>query len=302
MTNYTTKVEKLNTLSIVKQKLSDYGVLMKFRLSLTVVFSAAMAYLIAQEEPTNWVKLAVLVFGGFFVTGAASALNQVLEKDYDRMMKRTEKRPVAAGRMTTSEAVLVAGLLSLVGVSLLCLFNAMTAFLGMVSLILYAFVYTPLKRVSNIAVIVGAFPGAFPMLIGCTAAQGGTLTWLGLTLFAIQFLWQLPHFWAIAWLAHEDYEKAGFQLLPTNHNERNSQVGMQSMLYALFLLPLSWLPYGIGATGWLSAVFLTVAALAFAWFGWQLHKRCDRISARKLMFASLLYLPSVLIALLVDKI
>jgi protoheme IX farnesyltransferase len=302
MTNYTTKVEKLNTLSIVKQKISDYGVLMKFRLSLTVVFSAAMAYLIAQDEPTNWIKLAVLVFGGFFVTGAASALNQVLEKDYDRMMKRTEKRPVAAGRMTTSEAVLVAGLLSLVGVSLLCLFNAMTAFLGMVSLILYAFVYTPLKRVSNIAVIVGAFPGAFPMLIGCTAAQGGALTWLGLTLFAIQFLWQLPHFWAIAWLAHEDYERAGFQLLPTNQNERNNQVGMQAMLYALFLLPLSWLPFGLGVTGLGSAIFLTAAALAFAWFGWQLHKKCDRISARKLMFASLLYLPAVLSALLIDKI
>jgi protoheme IX farnesyltransferase len=225
-----------------------------------------------------------------------------LEKDYDRMMKRTEKRPVAAGRMTTSEAVLVAGLLSLLGVSLLCLFNAMTAFLGMVSLILYAFVYTPLKRVSNIAVIVGAFPGAFPMLIGCTAAQGGSLTWLGLTLFAIQFLWQLPHFWAIAWLAHEDYERAGFHLLPTNNNARNNQVGMQATLYALFLVPLSWLPFALGATGWGSAVFLTIAALTFAWFGWQLHKNCDRIAARKLMFASLLYLPCVLIALLIDKI
>ena len=180
--------------------MQDYGILMKFKLSLTVVFSAVMAYLIALEVTINWGYVVALFLGGFFTTGAANALNQVLEKDYDKLMKRTENRPLATGRMTSSEAILVAGLSSLIGVTLLAIFNPMTAFLGMVSLILYSFVYTPMKRVSNISVFIGAIPGALPIVIGCTAAENGHLTSLALSLFGLQFIWQFMHFFAIAWL------------------------------------------------------------------------------------------------------
>jgi heme o synthase len=285
----------------VRQKLQDYGILMKFKLSLTVVFSAVMAFLIALDTPVVWTDLLILTLGGCFVTGAASALNQVLERDYDALMKRTENRPLAAGRMTSSEAVLVAGLASLVGISLLALFNPMTAFLGMVSLILYAFVYTPMKRVSNIAVLIGAVPGALPMVIGAVAAQDGRITMLAFSLFAIQFLWQMPHFWAIGWLADEDYKKAGFRLLPTKDGVKDANTGLQATIYALFLLPVSWLSFGFGYTHWIAAVLLSLAALAYAFMGWRLHKACTRETARALMFSSFFYLPFVLLVLYFGK-
>ena len=286
----------------ITQKVRDYGVLMKFKLSLTVVFSAVMAFLIAIDTTFVWFDLLVLFLGGLLTTGAANALNQVLEKDYDKLMKRTENRPIAAGRMTVSEGVLVAGLSSLVGVSLLAFFNPLTAFLGMVSLILYSFIYTPMKRVSNFAVTIGAIPGALPIVIGCTAAEGGRLTALALALFGLQFIWQFMHFFAIAWLGDEDYKNAGFYLLPTNDGAKDERVGKQSIIYSLFLLPISWLPYFLGATGLISAVILTILALAFVYYGWNLYKKCSREAARAQMFFSLAYLPLALCALYFDKI
>ncbi|MEM6318873.1 MAG: protoheme IX farnesyltransferase, partial [Bacteroidota bacterium] len=187
----------------LSNKLNDYGLLVKFKLNLTVVFSAVMAYLIAFDRTASWIGIIVLAIGGFLVTSSANALNQVLERDYDKLMKRTENRPLAAGRMSVSEAVIVAGISCLVGTALLSMFNAWTGLLGMVSMVLYAFVYTPMKRVSPMAVAIGAIPGALPLMIGCVAAQGG-MTTLAVTLFVIQFLWQFPHFWAIAWLGDKD--------------------------------------------------------------------------------------------------
>ena len=295
------RTENLTYWSVVKSKAKDYGVLMKFKLSLTVVFSAVMSFLLAVKH-TNWADMIILSLGGFLVTGAASALNQVLERDYDKLMKRTENRPLAANRMQTSEAVLVAGVSALLGVILLGLFNPLTAFLGMVALISYSFVYTPMKRVSNIAVTIGAIPGALPMVIGCTAAQDGKLTMLALTLFAIQFIWQFPHFWAVAWLAHEDYTTAGFRLLPTNDNARDSNVGLTSFLYALFLLPFSCLCYTLGVAGLVSMVVCVITSVIYAFFAFQLYQKCDRNSARALMFCSFFYLPIVLFALYFDKI
>ena len=252
---------------------------MKFKLSLTVVFSAVMAFLIALDSYVVWSDLVILFLGGLFTTGAANALNQVIEKDYDKLMKRTENRPISAGRMSVSDGVLFAGLQSLIGISLLAFFNPMTAFLGMVSLILYSFVYTPMKRISNFAVTIGAIPGALPIVIGCTAAQNGQLTSLALALFGLQFIWQFMHFFAIAWLGDEDYKNAGF-----------------------YLLPISWMPYFLGATGFVSAIILTVLALAFVYYGWNLYKKCSREAARAQMFFSLAYLPIALCALYFDKI
>ena len=293
---------KVSILSFVLAKTKDYGILMKFKLSLTVVFSAVMAYMIALDGQIVFGDILVLFFGGLFTSGAASGLNQVLEKDFDSMMKRTENRPLATGRMSSSEGVLVSGLMCLVGVSLLAYFNPVTAFLGMISLVSYAFVYTPLKRISNIAVTVGAFPGALPMIIGCTAAQNGQLTVLGLTLFALQFIWQFPHFWAIAWLADEDYKKAGFKLLPSKNGHRDENTGKQSLIYALFLVPVSWVPYYMGVTGLFSAIYLTVLALLFAVFAWRFYKQNDRKTALAQMFYAISYLPLALIGLFFDKL
>jgi heme o synthase len=296
------KIENIQIGFSLIEKVKDIGILMKFKLSLTVVFSAVMAFMIAIDSTIVLNDLAILFLGGMLTSGGASALNQVLEHDFDTKMKRTENRPIASGRMSVSEGVLIAGIMSLVGVSLLALFNPLTAFLGMVSLISYAFIYTPLKRVSNIAVIVGAFPGAMPMVIGCTAAEGGQLTILGLTLFALQFVWQFPHFWAIGWLGDEDYKNAGFKLLPNKDGIKDQSIGLQSMLMSLVLIPISWIPFYIGVTGIVSATILSILAFILVIFSYRLYKYCDRKMALHQMLYSILYLPLALLVLYFDKI
>lgn len=291
-----------NPLSFIVDKIRDYGVLMKFKLSLTVVFSAVMAYMIALEGQIILNDIIILFLGGLFTSGSASALNQILERKFDALMKRTENRPIAANRMSVTEGIIVSGLLCFLGVSLLASFNPLTAFLGMISLISYAFVYTPLKRVSNISVTVGAFPGALPMIIGCTAAQNGELTSLALALFALQFIWQFPHFWAIAWLADDDYKKAGFKLLPSKSGIKDKTTGKQSIIYALLLIPVSWVPYYMGVTGIISAIYLTFLAIVFAYFAWKFYKNCDRKTALAQMFYAIAYLPLALVGLFFDKI
>ena len=287
--------------SFLSQRVRDFGVLVKFKLNLTVVFSAVMAYLIAATSPVSWTSVLVLALGGFFVAGAANALNQVLERDFDKLMKRTADRPIAAGRMTVSEGVLTAGLLGIVGMMLLALFNPWASFFGMMAMLSYAFLYTPMKRVSPAAIAIGAFPGALPTLIGCVAFQN-ELTSLALALFAIQFFWQFPHFGAISWLGFEDYKEAGFKFVAEKNGERDKTIGIQGFIYALCLIPIGWLPWYGGYTGITSAIFLTIIALFYAAYGWKLHKKNDRKSARQLMFSSFFYLPLALIALLLDKI
>ena len=282
-------------------KVKDYGTLIKFKLSVTVVFSAVMAYLIALKSPIDYSQLLILVLGGIFTTGASSALNQAVEKDYDKLMSRTANRPVAAGRMSTSEAVLVAGFMSLLGVSFLAYFNPITGILGMISLILYAFIYTPLKRISNISVTVGAIPGALPVVIGCTAANNGTLTILALGLFGIQFFWQFAHFWAIAWLADEDYKKAGFFLLPSKNGEKNRSVGIYCVLYTAAIFPFIALLYLSNNITGIAALLLSVTTLGYLYFCFNLAKYFDRKKALELMFAALLYLPIVLAIILIFK-
>ncbi len=287
--------------SILVDKIKDVGILMKFKLSMTVVFSAVMSYLIALKTPIDFYNVLILFLGGLLTAGSASALNQAIEKDYDKLMPRTANRPVAAGRMSMSSAVLIAGIMSLIGITLLSTFNPLTGFLGMISLISYAFVYTPLKRVSNVAVLWGGIPGALPVVIGCTAAQNGTLSVLALTLFALQFFWQFPHFWAIAWLANEDYKKAGFNLLPNKEGVCDESVGKQAMLFALMLVPFSVIPFYLGAAGIISAVILVALAIVYAYFGWRLQKECSRKAALNLMFMALIYLPTILFVLYFDK-
>ena len=297
----TTKQDKSVSGSLFGQRVNDYKMLVKLRLSLTVVFSSVMAFLIAGSQPFRWEAIAILALGGFLVTGAANALNQVLEKDYDKLMKRTADRPLAAGRMSTSEAVLAAGLMSLVGIILLALFNPWTSFFGMLALVSYAFLYTPYKRVSPLAVVIGAVPGALPTLIGCVAAQG-QLTYLALILFAIQFFWQFPHFWSIGWLGHEDYQRAGYRIMPEKDGKPDRRVGLQSFIYTIFLLAVSAMPFFLGVTGWISLAIVTLLGLCYAAMALQFYRKWNRKTALSLMFFSFAYIPFTLIVFYLDKI
>ncbi|HNI44204.1 MAG: protoheme IX farnesyltransferase [Chitinophagales bacterium] len=282
-------------------KLNDYAILTKYRLNLTVVFSSVLGYLMAYNGQIEWVKILLLSLAGFLITGAANGFNQVLEKDYDKLMKRTANRPIAAGRMTTTEGVLIAGLCGIAGLLILWYwFNDLAALIGAISMLSYAFVYTPLKRISPIAILVGAIPGALPPTIGWVAATS-VLSYEAYVLFAIQFLWQFPHFWAIGWLGAEEYAKAGFKLVPTPE-ERNQRTAIHVISYILILMVVSLFPTLIGQTSYLYAVFALLLGLFFLGAGIHLFQKCDNAAALKLMFASIIYLPLLQILMVVDHV
>ncbi|MGB3800171.1 MAG: heme o synthase [Lewinella sp.] len=275
--------------------LNDLAALVKFRLSATVVLSSVLAYLVALGSGgVSWWAIAVLTAGGFLTTAAANILNEILEKDFDREMTRTKNRPLAEGRMSTSDALLMAGFASLGGVALLALFNPWTAILGMLSLMSYAFVYTPLKRVGPIAVLVGAVPGALPALIGSAAAEGA-ITGLGVTLFTIQFFWQLPHFYAIGYLGAADYQRAGFKLVPelASGEVDAHTLGRDSIVATLVLIPLAVLPFLLGVTTWWAAGASVLLSLLFTRFAFAFYQRPERTTALRMMFYSFAYLPLV---------
>ncbi len=250
-------------------KLQDYKLLIKFNLSFMVVFSALISYLLAPKVTEYDLNAIVLLFaGGMLVTGSANAINQVVEKDTDAMMKRTANRPIAAGRMSVSEGWIFAIISGIAGVWMLWHFNFLTAALAAFSLFIYAFVYTPLKKVSSISVLIGAVPGALPCLIGW-AAGNDDISAGGWALFAIQFFWQFPHFWAIAWIAHKDYSNAGFKMLPSDQGPTKYSA-IQSVIYSLLLLPVGVLPYFFGVSGMISLVIVLIANGLMVW-----HNVCD---------------------------
>jgi len=290
----------ISSLNPVSRMIEDFKLLTKWRLSMTVVFTSMMAFILASPGMVDWIGLAILTLGGMMVTGAANALNQVLEKEYDRMMKRTENRPLATGRMTTSTAVLIAGFMTLGGISLLAFFNVWASFLGMLSLVSYAFVYTPMKRVSSLAIPVGALPGALPILIGAVAVQG-EITAFALALFTIQFFWQFPHFWAIGFLGFEDYKKAGFKFLPGVNGQRDEKTGLHSFIYAMLLVFVPFLFWWNGDASIISVLAIAITSLVYAKYGWNLYKENSDAAAKKLMFFSFAYMPIVLFVLLVEK-
>jgi heme o synthase len=283
------------------QGVRDFGVLVKFRLTLLVLFSAVMSYAIACEGQVNWAGMLLLTLGGFLVTGASNALNQVLERDYDLLMPRTANRPVATGRISVSTAVLWAGLMALGGISMLSVFNPLAGFLGTLSLISYAFVYTPMKRSTPMAVAVGAIPGALPLIIGCVAHEGYISTTAYL-LFGLQFLWQFPHFWAVAWIADEGYKNAGFYLLPSKNGEKDPTTGYLSFVFCLALIALSLFGYFAGFSSLAAAAILVALNAYWAVLCWNLYKTCSQQAARRQMFFSFLHLPVSLIVILIDKI
>jgi protoheme IX farnesyltransferase len=249
----------------------------------------------------DWWRIMLLFIGGMLVTGSANAVNQAVEKDTDAMMKRTAKRPVAAGRMSISEAWAFAVITLLAGLLILGIyFNWLSAALALVSWFIYAFMYTPLKKVSSVAVLVGAVPGALPCLIGWAAGQD-TISVGGWVLFALQFFWQFPHFWAIAWLAHKDYSQAGFKLMPSAEGPTKYSA-IQSVIYSLVLIPVGILPWIVGMSGIISFWIVLAANLFLLWQSIRLFREMEAKAARRVMFSSYIYLPVVFLSLLVDKI
>ena len=292
---------KQNSSLILAGKVRDYMLLIKFSLSFMVVFSAVISYLLAPNVVAyDWSQIMLLFLGGMLVTGSANAVNQVVEKDTDAMMKRTAKRPVASGRMTTTEAWAFAIIALVAGLYILAGFSWLAAGLALFSWFMYAYMYTPLKKVSAVSVLVGAVPGALPCLIGWAAGQE-QLTVGGWVLFAIQFFWQFPHFWAIAWIAHKDYSNAGFKLMPSVEGPSRYSA-IQSVIYSLVLIPIGTLPYVTGMSGMVSFWILLAANLFMLAQCIRLYREMEVKAARRVMFTSYIYLPVVLLALLADKL
>lgn len=275
--------------------------LVKFSLTFLVVFSAVISYLLAPKVVEfNWLMIMLLFTGGFLVTGSANTVNQIIEKDTDSLMKRTAGRPIASGRMSIREGWIFAVLSLLIGLFIMgWFFNLLSAAIALFSWFVYAYMYTPMKKVSAVSVLVGAVPGALPCLIGWAAGQD-ELSAGGWILFAIQFFWQFPHFWAIAWIAHSDYTNAGFKLMPSNQGPTKYSA-IQSIIYSLVLLPVGMLPYLAGMTGIVSFWIVLVANIFMILLCVRLYTQMDKKAARGVMFGSYIYLAVVLLALLADK-
>jgi protoheme IX farnesyltransferase len=289
---------------------------MKFTLSFTVVFTCVICYQIAPNIIVfDWWNILILTFAGLCITGSANAINQAVEKDTDAQMKRTANRPVASGRMSQQTAYAFAIVAGIVGVGLMAYqFNTLSAVLSALSLFLYAFIYTPLKKVNSIAVLVGAFPGAIPCLIGWVAAtneinplatfivDGKTYSNAGgYALFLIQFLWQFPHFWAIAWVSHTDYSKVGFKLLPADKGPTKF-TALQAVMYAVLMVPIGFLPNYFKITGEWSMWVVLVANIFMVVQCVRLYQNMGVPAARRVMFSSYIYLPIVYLALMANKI
>ena len=282
-------------------KIKAYWLLLKPRLSFLVAFSASFGYIFGKSGHFDWLGFIALSVGGFLVSGASVAINQILEKDLDKLMQRTQARPLPLGILSTQEAIIFTIVVSILSLGLLGTFtNTLTLVLSVVSMILYGFVYTPLKRIGSIAVFVGAIPGALPPLLGWTAATN-QIGFEAIIIFAVQFIWQFPHFWAIAWVLDEDYKKAGFHLLPSKEG-RSFNSAIQIMVYTLFLIPISLLPTIFGLTGIVSAIVVTIAGCLFAAQSFVLLKNNDPKAALRIMFGSFVYLPIVQIVYLLDKV
>lgn len=293
-----------NTNNSFLQKIKDYKELTKFTLSFTVVFTCVICFLLAPNNGYS-LKMILILFGaGMLVTGSANAINQATEKYTDAVMKRTANRPVASGRMSTQEAYAFALITGILGVVIMgYFFNLASALLSLLSLFIYAFIYTPLKTKNSIAVLIGGIPGALPCLIGWVAGfYNDPINWLsGWILFAIQFIWQFPHFWAIAWVAHQDYTKAGFKLLPSEKGPTKF-TALQALMYSVLMIPIGILPNIVHISGLTSLWIILLCNLVMVALCTQLYLKMSVKAARMVMFGSYIYLPIVYLALLADKL
>ena len=284
----------------------DYNQLLKPNLSGMVVFSSVIGYLMAPNIPFSWTdfgmwqRVITLFAGGMMVTGGANTINQILERESDKLMQRTKSRPLPEGRMGDVEAWIFAAVTGILGALLLAYyFNPLAGALSFFSLLLYAFAYTPMKKVHPVAVLIGAIPGALPPLIGWVAATG-QFSAGGWVLFAFQFFWQFPHFWAIAWVAFDDYDRAGIRMLPTKERETKF-TAIQCMMYSAVLIPMALIPHILKLTGNIGMWVCVAAGMMYFIASIFFYLQNDHKSARRVMFASFIYLPTILLALVIDK-
>ena len=294
-----------NTQPQIKKSLyKDFVEITKARLSISVVVSTIAGYLLGftEEQPFQWLVLLLLIVGGYCMVGASNVFNQIIEIELDAKMDRTKNRPLPSGRISKQNAFILGSFLTIIGLAILYNVNPKTAMFGAISIFMYVSLYTPLKTVTPLSVFVGAFPGAIPFMLGWVAATGHFGIEAG-TLFIIQFFWQFPHFWAIGWFLYEDYEKAGFFMLPTG--KRDKKTALQTILYTIWMILASIIP-AFGFTGNLflsktSAVIVFVLGLWMLFYAVQLHKQMDSKAARKLMIISVSYISLLQIIYVIDK-
>ena len=292
-----------NSISI-KSIYIDFKAITKAGLAISVVFSSLAGYILGVLDfhSIGWFVLLKLAIGGYCMVGASNAYNQVIEKDLDALMDRTKNRPVPAGRMTPNMALFIASLLTIIGLIILYSINPKTAMFGAISIFLYTSIYTPLKTVTPLSVFVGAFPGAIPFMLGWVAATGNFGIEAG-TLFLIQFFWQFPHFWAIGWFLYEDYEKAGFFMLPSGKKDKST--ALQTILYTVWLIIASLLPM-TGFTGRLyitpiAAIVVFLLGLWMLFYAVRLYQLRTSKAARTLMLVSVSYITLLQIIYILDK-
>lgn len=281
--------------------LNDLKQLTKFGLSISVVFSSVAGYLLGADV-LNYKTLILLAIGGYLMVGASNAFNQVIEVKQDAVMKRTKTRPLPTGKMTKKSALIIAGIFTILGLTILYNINPKTAFFGALSIFLYTSVYTPLKPITPLSVFVGAFPGAIPFMLGWVAATNHFGIEAGV-LFAIQFLWQFPHFWAIGWLLDDDYQLAGFKMLPMGNKDR--KLAIQIILYTFVMILVSVYPV-LGFTGQLklsvlAAILTVLPGLLMLYYGLKLLSFQTTLMARNLMLSSVFYITMIQIIFVVDK-
>lgn len=283
----------------MKQKIQTYTELMKLRLSSLVIYSAVLGYMIAPGE-IDYLVLVWLSIGGAFVTGASNAFNQIIESDLDKIMERTQGRPLPSGRLTVNEALIFSIVVGVIGVGSLFMINGLCAWLGLLAMVLYVLTYTPLKTVTPLSVFVGAIPGSFPPMLGYVAATASFGLEAGI-LFAVQFFWQFPHFWAIAWKLNDDYLKAGFKMLPSLGG-RDKKSAFQILIYTAMMLPMGATPYLIGMSNIYSVPLSIVLLLPMLIHSVRLYLSLEMEFAKKVMFASFYYLPLIQVIYLITKI
>jgi protoheme IX farnesyltransferase len=299
------QTQTLKLSSLILFKLREYALLTKFRLSVTVVLSGLLGYLFGAEYTQfSFGVFFLFVLSGLLITCSANAFNEVIEKDIDGIMERTKDRPLPTGRMTTSEAIIAAGVMGVSGLLILWLkFSSLAAIMGAISILSYAFIYTPMKKVSSAAVFVGAIPGALPPAIGyvCATYPSTFNYFIASLLFFIQFLWQFPHFWSIGWLRYEDYLKAGIMMLPSQSGKTRYSA-IHSLIYCAFLLIVSLMPYTFGMVGIYGASVMLIMGVFFLWTATQFYRNCDDASAKRVLLMSFAYLPIVQLAMVLDRI
>ena len=290
-----------HTLTTAPSFLASFKTVTKMGLSLSVVFSSIAGYLLAAET-IHFPTLLLLAIGGYFMVGASNVFNQIIERDLDALMDRTKNRPIPVGHMSVTYAFVLAVILTVAGLSILYGINERTAMFGAISICLYTSAYTPLKTKTPLSVFVGAIPGAIPFMLGWVAATGKFGIEPGV-LFMLQFFWQFPHFWAIGWFLHDDYQKAGFNMLPTG--KRDKGTALQSIIYIAWTLLISIVP-AFGFTGSLrlsvlAAILVFACGLVFLYYGFQLFKNQTEKAARQLMLASVVYITAIQIIYVLDK-